>query len=63
MPNVTADQKKILKNHIPTIRQYAEVFLTCLDLKMGKEAERAYLLALLTKMEGDLADAKKIIEE
>ena len=63
MPNLTADQKKILNNHLPTIKHYAEVFLTCLDLKMEKEVEKAYLVALLTKMEGDLAEAKKIIEE
>ena len=58
-------KKKILRNHIPTVKNLCELFLRCLNTStpLDQEVESEYLLELVDKMEVQLAGAKETIEE
>ena len=59
---LTAEQKKKIRNHLPTITKNIGVFLTIMDLEIDEGIKKAVLLELIDKIEKDLAEVKQIIE-
>lgn len=58
------DKKKILRNHMPTVRGLVGIFLSCLEAKnMDDTIEKNYLLELIDKMEEKLAESKTIVNQ
>lgn len=61
---MTADKKKLLRNHIPTVKRLCDIFLTCLDCPedIDDETERDYLLEVIDKIEVQITAAKVAVE-
>lgn len=58
------EKKKLLRNHIPTIRHLCDLFLQCIDCPddVDEDVEKNYLLELLDKMKDSWEEAKTIVE-
>ncbi len=61
---MTENEKKQLRNHLPTVRSLINIFLSCLDAKeMDESIEKNYLIEMIDKMEEILAESKIIVNQ
>ena len=59
---LTAEQKKLIRNHFSTIPKDIGIFLTIIDLEIDEQVKKDVLIELLDKIEKDLVEVKQIIE-
>ncbi len=60
--NLTAEQIDLINNHFTEIPKDMVVFKGLVDVKISDEEKKSCLLAIIDKMEREMAQVKEVIE-
>ncbi len=62
---LTSEQKKLIRNHLPTVVRHIGLFMTIMDLKndeIDEGIKQTMLTELIDKMEENLEEVKQVIQ-